>query len=488
MAVEIYINGVNRTSVIKRGSIEKTDNLNERVDTLSFVINNKQGFIPQLNDDVKLYLNGNSNPAEFGGIIVDIKQSTDSLLVEYDIKCSDYSFLLGSKLVNQRFEDMLAGNVIKDIIDTYSQGFTYDNVEDGILLKSVAFDRVPVNEALQRIANLINYSWYVDAEKDIHFIAKNDEEAPYSLSDTNGNYIWGSLKLDESLDQVRNRVIVRGGLAPAETTRTETFTATGSDPTERTLFRLGFKFDTITSITVDSVEQTVGVEYLNDDEDYNCMWSYQEKYIRFTDGNIPDENDIVEVTGIPLFPVIVQVSDNSSIAEYSRPGFDGIFEHLIKDDSITSSIEASQRASAELEAYANALVEGSFNTYTPGLRSGQTITIQSTIRGINEEYIIQSVTFRARTDDSYIYTVKVATLKTVGIINVLRDLLRKRLVTELEGAILLTLLEFLDFTSASDEVISVTTTTGPYYIWPNVGDGISPPAIVNFSTISDNGS
>ena len=37
--------------------------------------------------------------------------------------------------------------IIKDLIDTYSPGFTYANVADGITLPTIAFDRVPITEA-----------------------------------------------------------------------------------------------------------------------------------------------------------------------------------------------------------------------------------------------------------------------------------------------------------------------------------------------------
>jgi hypothetical protein len=462
MAVVLTIDGIDHTAHVLRDTLRKEDNLYEKTDTLSFSLSRPLGFVPALNSTVELSID---DTLVFGGVITRIEDYvTGGLIVHYDVTCADYSRLLTSKLANQRYTSQLAGSVIKDLIDTYAPGFTYTNVADGITLPTIAFDRVPVTEAIQKIAELTNYAWYVDENKDVHFFSPASEAAPFSLSDTNGNYIWRSLRLYSDTSQVRNRVIVRGGLEVSETERTEQFTAPSSAD-ERTVVRLAYKYDSISAVTVNGVALTVGVEFLNSDADYEAMWSYQEKYIRFTAGHEPSAGDIIEVTGFPLFPIIVQVSDNDSIAAFATADFDGIFEFLIKDDAIKSRDEAIARARAELGAYAQAIVEAEFETYEPDLRSGQTITIQSDLRGIDDEYVIQSVSAQPRNDGAVVYSVKLATLKTIGIIEVLQRLLRNRSQTELEGAVLLTLQEYSDGASAADTFDSsadITTNSPPY--------------------------
>jgi hypothetical protein len=459
MSIALSISGTDRSAYVQRGSIRKVDNLYEKTDTLSFSIAKPQGFTPTLNSTVTLSIDGT---LVYGGVIVRIEDIPDGRLkTTYNVTCSDYSRLLASKLANQRYTDMLAGNIIKDLIDTYAPGFTYTNVADGPTIPTIFFDRVPVTEAIQKIAERTNYAWYVDENKDVHFFTPASVSAPFSLTDTNGNYVWDSLRLDSDTSQVRNRVVVRGGLEVSETTRTEQFTAS-TVAAERSIYRLGYKHDSLTAVKVNGVDQTVGVEFLDDDAAYEVMWSFQEKYIRFTSGHTPASGDTIEITGYPLFPIIVQVSDNDSIASFANGSFDGIFEYLIKDDAIKSRDEAIARASAELEAYSSSIVEAEFETYTSGLHSGQTINIQSDVRGINADYVIQSVTATPRTDSQVVYSVTLATLKTIGIIEVLQRLLRNRLVNELEGAVLLTLQEYNDTASASDGTPTITTTSPPY--------------------------
>jgi hypothetical protein len=347
-------------------------------------------------------------------------------------------------------------DIIESLRDTYATDFTLDNVSGSFIIKSIAFNRITMSECLDKIAKALNYFWYVDYEKDIHFFPKNDEIAPFNLSDTSENYAWNSLQITQDISQLRNAVYIEGGEAEGNP-RTEEFTAPAED-VERTTYRLANKFSSKPVVTVNSIAQTVGIDFLNSDADYDCMWDYNQKYIRFTDGNIPPVGHIVEVTGNPLYPVIVRVQSTTSIGVY------GVYEFVIRDKSIRSKEEARERALSELEAYQNGVIEASFKTYTKGLKAGQVININSTIRGINESFIIQSVRLVSRGNNTVEWSVSLATLKTVGIISFLQDLLKTDEVRENENETLLSFYDFEDVAEVEDEIVSITTTEPPY-IW-----------------------
>ena len=82
-------------------------------------------------------------------------------------------------------------------------------------------------------------------------------------------------------------------------------------------------------------------------------------------------------------------------------------------------------------------------------------------------HLHSGVDTRPRNDGKVVYTVKLATLKTIGIIEVLQRLLRNRSLTELEDAVLLTLQEYDDSASGDDDFDGSTdiTTTSPPYVW-----------------------
>lgn len=472
---QVLINDVDVTDKVIGETLEKTDLINERTDTCRFRMRKIKGITPESNDEVKVRIfDGLEWVLIFAGNITRINMSPIQRLdIEYEIECEDYGHILGAKLVNNRYEDMTAGDIVRSIINLYCPGFTFSNVEDGITIATIAFERVPVNEAIQRVAELTNYSWYVDYERDVHFFAKNSEAAPFNLTGSSHNFFWDSLRVSKDITQIRNRVIVRGGLERADTERTEEFITPDDDANGRALFRLAYKYDNISAVTVEGVAQTVGIDGVDDENNFDCMWNADQKYIRFPSGNEPNANDEVAVTGTPLFPIIVSVQDNPSIAEFANAFFDGVFEHFIKDPDIKSQDEALQRADSELDAYAAELNDGEFRTKKYGLRSGQLINI--TAQDTSADFLIQRVRFSivgsANNSRSYEWHIYLASLKTIGIIEVLQQLLRKKTISSGEQEILLSLLQINDEFYAVDDDPTVSSTTTEDYVWEQADPG-----------------
>ena len=456
MNLSVHIDGVNRTDRILFPFITITDNINHHKDLATFRIRQESGlpWKPEVNSEVII---NDGGTRIFGGVIVGVtRKAVVANLVEYEVECSDYSFYLDRRLVLERYRSKTVSFIIDDLLETYdTTGFTVTNVQGTETVGSIAFNRITISEALQKLADAFGYSWYVDYHKDIHFFPKNQEPAPYNLTDTSNNFVWTSLEVEQNINQLRNAVFVEGGDERGNL-RLEEFVASGDDENRR-YYRLAHKFAETPTVMVGLTEQTVGVEFLSDDADFDCMWSFGEKYIRFTDGNIPATSAVVTVEGIPLFPVVVRVQDPSSVVEY------GLWEYVIRDYSIKSRNEGIQRATAELEAYKNGVVEAQFETYTPGLRSGQVITINSPIRDINEEFLIQKVRFQVETRTSGRYVVELATLRTVSIVDLLQMLMIARGFREGEQETLLSFLQFADQAGGSDSIDSITTTEAPYY-------------------------
>ena len=111
----------------------------------------------------------------------------------------------------------------------------------------------------------------------------------------------------------------------------------------------------------------------------------------------------------------VQVSDATSISTY------GEHEIIIRDDTLTSTDEATQKANAVLADYKDPIFKGSFITNEAGLSPGQQINVQSTIRDINQDFVIQSVNFNARTPEDFEYTVKIMTQRDKELMEFLQN-------------------------------------------------------------------
>lgn len=484
MAVVLKINGTDRSSLVKFGTLRISDKINQAADTCDFAIEQygAQVFKPSVNDEVIVEVDA---VRRYGGVIVEVEQSFDGhSVIRNEVKCKDYTQYMDRLLVTERYTNTTLQAVVQDLI--YRYGSDYDFTDTNVLgssvnIKSVSFNDIPLSECFNKLAKLTTYSWYVDYFKDVHFFKKNDEAAPFNLSDTSDNYIYDSLVISDDISQIRNKVKVRGGEAIAET-RTEKLAGDG----ERDTFPLGNKFSSVPTVTVNGASKTVGIDFLNKDEDYQVMWSFAQKYLRFTAGNIPPspsggDTTNIDVTGDPLQPIVVQKQHNPSVAQY------GVYEFLAINDSIRSRDEALQFAQAQLEAYAGTIKSGSFDTYEGGLKSGQTITINSTIRGLNEKFLIQSVTFRQVTRDIFLWHAELATLKTVTVIDILQELILRERLVEGEDETLLNFFALSDSFDLDDALGTITATTTEDYVVEQDdpgSDSYPNPAVINKSTMS----
>ena len=431
---------------------------------------------PLANDEIIINHDGTRI---FGGAITAVsKRATSGTYLEYEVEATDWTHFLDSKIVLERFRNRTVSYMLDFIFDKYDEdGFTLNNVVGGTTIGSMTFNRITLKDCLDKLADALSYSWYVDPHKDIHFFPKNQEPAPFSLTDTSGNYVWTSLSVNKDISQLRNSIIVEGGDERANEL-TEEFTVSGDEESRRYL-RLANRFAEMPVVTVGGSPITVGVEYLDDDQDFDALWSRQEKYIRFTDGNVPSTGTNAGVTGEPLFGVVVEVNEPNSIEDF------GTWQFVIRDDSIDSRSEAIQRAFAELQAYQRGIIEAEFETNQPGLRSGQVISINSPIRDVDEDFLIQEVTLQPVSSTVSLYRVRLATLRTIGIIEFLQDLVKEKGVREGESVTLLNFRTIDDEASAEDSIVSITSTSPPYVITDSDGNVTTGTAAkVNFSKLA----
>jgi len=322
-----------------------------------------------------------------------------------------------------------------------SDAFTMGSVQDADLptIGSVKFNYESVSSAIKQVAEMIGCDWYIDPVRVLHFFAPLTESAPFGLTDTSANFVWDSLNVSQDSATVKNQIYVRGGEYQGTSTDFEV-EADGIALNYRSPYRIKNL-----SVTVATVSKTVGVDNLADPASYDCLYNFMEKTLKFKAATIPTAGQTIKMTGNPMIPVIIKKGDASSIASH------GIYEFLILDKTILTQQGARDRASAELTAYRDTLLEGSFTTDTAGLRAGQTISIAITARGISDTYIIQSVYFRTKSPTEFIYDVRIVSTRSFGVIEYLLGLLR-----DSKKQIVMNDDEVIDEVQSIDETATVT--------------------------------
>lgn len=469
----VLIDGVDRTQQIRFDSLSINNIINQRVDTCSFRLKYK-GWRPQVTDEI--VIEDDNGDRIFGGYLVRVNEQQHSLGLMYQIECKDYTQDFNRLLVLERYRNVTVDYILNDLLAKYAPGFTLESPAITTVVKSITFNRITLTQAIEKLAGRLNNYWYIDYYKGLHFFASSGESAPFGITDTT-NAIKDTLELEKDVSQLRNKIYIKGGEEEGNEL-TETHTAPTNDQ-DRLYIRLANKFASMPVVTVDGLPITVGVENLDDETAFDAMWSYQQKYIRFKDTTIPDAGAIEEVTGIPLYPILITRSNAASITEYGKQEF------AIIDPSIRSREEALQLGNAQLKAHKDGIKEGSFATYEPGLVAGMRININSVLRDIDEDYVVQSVKTKI-VQTQVTYFVEIATAKTLGIIEFLQGLLLKEQVDDGDVETLIDLVEFDDgFSVTDDEPVFTSIDASGGYTWEaDVGSTQPNPIVWNEFTWS----
>lgn len=451
--LQIKRNTTDISSSIDWTSLQWTQVLTKEVDRLEFTIKKTSGkTIPSLGDPMYLFEDGETL---FGGVLVERNEKViGGVLIGYDCKCKDFSQTLDGQLVVKRYTNEDPHDIVEDIISTYTSGFTTTNVKTGGFdVASIKFNYDQVTQALSNLADQIGWDWYVDPDKDIHFFDEETAVAPFSLTDTNGNFEWASLELNQTIVNLKNQVFVRGGDYSKTFDASTTIDVYKTDGTQVT-FPLAYGYSNIT-VDLDGVAQTIGVDQKDDPGTVQVLYNFNEKFIRFT--STPTTGKTVKVYGDAQIPIIASVRDQVSISTY------GLFQQAIIDKSISSVAEAQSRAKAELEKYSDNVWEGQFKTTQTGLRCGQQLTITSAVRSLDKKFKITRIVGKARGSDHMEYQVYLLASGQVTFTDIMVGLLTQQnqnvIIADNE---VLQRLETFPETMTLVEVVTVTKGIRPY--------------------------
>lgn len=417
--ISIQIGGTDRTDLVEYTSLVIKFNMTTKPCTASFIVRKfgSRTYLPVVDDEVIIT---QGSDVVFGGHILEINEIYRKVdEVSYVVKCIDYTRHLDKKLISDTFEDVTVDSVISSLKDNFfPSDVSISSVDVTTPVGYIAFNYEYPSVALRQLADLANADWFIDANKSIHFFHKEAKIAPFSLTDTNGKYVYDSLKIRRDLSQLRNTIVVRGGEFLANTT-TAAFEADGI----RKDFYLPHKYSNLT-LTVTGQEKSVGIDPIDEETNFDALHNFQEKFVRFREDKKPTAGSEVRIGGNPNLPVIIKMRDETSVETFS------VREYIVVDKSIKSKEGARDRALAELIGYKTTIAEADFRTYQSNLRVGQKLKVKSDHRSLDEEFIINKIeaeVFGTKEDGTtqLVYTVSLISTRTFDYISFLQSLLLK---------------------------------------------------------------
>lgn len=474
--ITVTANGVDITKEIQMNSLKIENILTNQRDKCSFsMLTTSNVYAVQVGQELIVTLDGDR---VFGGIIAEVELESDSIgSVRWIITADDYTRLLDKRLIPESYENQTVNEIIADMQARYMpSGITIANVDCALVIKYVAFNYKPISACIEDLARMVGYDWYIDADKDIHFFPPSTNLAPFDVNDDDGSYRYDSLILRLDNTQVRNSIVVRGGTYLG-TQFTSEIEANGTDA----VYPLAYKY-TDFSCTLTGNPLNIGIDYIDNPDNYDALYNFNEKIIRFKDGDKPSNGAIMRIGGKPNLPVIIKLKSNSAIATMSaQEGSDGIYEYLIVDKNINTKEGARQRARAEIATYADTLTEGEFVTEMAGLRAGMKIRVNSVSRDVDTNLVINRVTLTQWTKDSFVYKVSLISTKSYDFIDMMKTLLlaKTKEVDIQENETIDQIFTFEESLYFADELGTFSTHGTTYRYSPSSLDGL-----FNFATWS----
>lgn len=160
-------------------------------------------------------------------------------------------------------------------------GFSIRGVQAGnVLFKDVRAQYKKPTVLVESLSKNDGYSWYVDNDRDVRYFDADTRPAPFSIIAPTGKE-YGQLKITADITNLKNRVVVRGGIAPSDFSYSQTHVCDGKE----TSYRLDYPPKTL-SIDISTnggaswTPKTVGVENLVSDTSVDFVFNFSEKTVR----------------------------------------------------------------------------------------------------------------------------------------------------------------------------------------------------------------
>jgi hypothetical protein len=331
----------------------------------------------------------------------------------YDIECVDQHQIADRLLVAKTYINTSAQDIANDLYYTYlePEGVTIGEIygvslfpssglfpsdtlfpfASTVILEQATFPRVgTVADAMNELAEITGYQWYIDYDKKFYFAPRTFFNAPFSITDTSAVM---NINVKQDKSQYRNRQYIRGGLSQTDLITLEKPTP-NPDGVSRT-FILRFPIAEKPRIFINSTEinsNDIGINGIDTGKKYYYLYNAN-TIIQDSTETILTSSDVIEVTYRGLVALSLVSENPAAIAERaSVEGGTGVYERIDVDAAISSRQEALDIANGKLTKYAKILREITYDTYTAGLSAGQLQNVNLTQYNISStDFLIDKV-------------------------------------------------------------------------------------------------
>lgn len=323
-----------------------------------------------LNDDVKIYADKDATPTTkiFSGIIENVAYSGKANKETLVLTGRDYGTILQDILVSPRiFKDTEASEIVESLMIQNLNGneLTWNNIDaTSTVVDRITFNNISVFDAIKQLADISGFYFYVDEDKDLHFVDENSISSGETFDNTNVT----NAKFKTSDSDIFNNISVYGDRQL--TGAREVFAAQAGSV--YTLDDKPSNVGVIGSATINVQIQPGGILNVNSPEDESVQFlvDYQASQVVLTSGATAGDN-----TGWIGSPVIIDYQRSSPLVSIRRDDASvtayNIKDKIVVDRNIKSIEEANVKANTILAEHKDPKIQGTLEingvlSVTPG--------------------------------------------------------------------------------------------------------------------------
>lgn len=403
---------VDLTNYYRPSSLTIDDEINAR-SVANFNLVDKAGVL-EVADGAPLEIYDYSGNLIFGGFTFFPKKinpiGTDALF--FDIQAVDQQCIADRYLVAEAYTGQYAGVIVQDLMTKYlsADGVTVGGIQNGTLLDVVKFPRIgTVTDALDQLAEICGFIWYIDYDKKLYFMERSTVTAGFNIVD-NSAIVNVNVRQDRS--KYRNRQYIRGGTTATDSPITNESPSPKPDGVART-FVLRYPVAQAPTIYINSVAvpaNQVGINGIDGQvTPLQWYWTYGSNTITQDDTQtVLSTTDTITIDYIGLLPLLVVVEDTEAIATRATiENLSGVYESLEALPNVNNKQQALDIAYGRLAKYTKIERELTYETYTNGLSAGQIQTVDLTKYGITSgEFLIDRISIQDFNDNGvFVYSI-----------------------------------------------------------------------------------
>lgn len=415
----VYIAGVDRTGYVRRQESIQINLNTGSTGTASFRVNGwgegesediPSQYVPQGNDSVEIR-NAVTGALMFRGFIdTTVKDNASGRVsLRTNVNCVDFGVICDRRVVyfvsGTFWHNAPADSIITQIVNQFLAGtgitFIYSS-NVNVILGDQSFKYVTAAEALNSIAQQTKTNRFIDAEGNLRFysLTGGTTAAPETINDANTKL--EALKITETGVRFANRWYAKSNQNLGNAVQVDTYTQAIAGWTGFLLTQAGPTAPLVPTVTVNGIARKVIPMPSDYVQPNNTTWDFV--YIGLSvvyNWRLPALaiGDVIRISYPSPFPFVAIAEDATSIATV------GLVEAIIEAGAIYDKATLQDIADEALARGKEIPVSLEIRTRTDGYQPGQILTVNRTKLGINDDFIVNSVSARLAGNKQWHYQI-----------------------------------------------------------------------------------